>query len=271
MPPAADPRAMTDAPVTVERNDLVTVISLDCAGQRNTLTADLADALCEAVERVTETDARAVLLRGEGETFCAGGDLSAHVQCVEGDLSVTEWADRQDRTAQAIAAVAACPLPTVAAIDGPAFSEGACLALACDIRIGSPDAAVGFGFRRFGQAAAGGATYLLPRVVGRDVAAELLYTGTLLDAEAAEQRGLLTRVVPNEQFDEEVASLLTQLGTGPTRALKETKRLLDLPQSSLAETIEAEEESQRELAETAGFSEGVTAFVQQREPDFGSE
>lgn len=258
---------MSDSPVTVERNDTVTILSLDRPAERNALSAPLADTLRAEVQAAAETETKALLLRGEGAAFCAGGDVSGHVARVEGDIDAEEWAERQERVADAVAAVYDCPLPTVAAVDGPAFSEGACLALACDIRLASPEGGMGFGFRRFGQAAAAGATYLLPRVVGPDTAAELLYTGELLDARAATRRGLLTRVVEGG-FEDGLASLLSQFATGPAAALEATKRLCRADHGSLEAAMEAEREAGRRLAETADFEEGVTAFRQQRDPQF---
>jgi enoyl-CoA hydratase/carnithine racemase len=173
-----------------------------------------------------------------------------------------------DNVTEAVAALYECPLPTVAAIDGPAFSEGACLALACDVRLASPDGAIGFGFRRFGQAPSAGATYLLPQIVGPDVAAELLYTGKLLDAQRASDLGLFSSVVGHEQFSDVVSGLLSELATGPPAALQATKKLLRSETADIRETIDSERQVQTRLAETADFEEGVTAFAQQRGPQF---
>jgi enoyl-CoA hydratase/carnithine racemase len=159
-------------------------------------------------------------------------------------------------------------VPTSAAVDGPAFSEGACLALACDIRLAATTGSIGFGFRRFGQAAAAGASFLLPRIVGRDVAAELLYTGELLDAQAAVDRGLFTRVVTAERFEDELADLVATISTGPAAAMQANKQLLNEAYDSLGAAIDAEQRLQKRLAETADFREGVTAFLEQRRPDF---
>lgn len=266
MPATTVCRAMT---VTVERNDSVAILTIDRPEQRNTLSAGVADALRAELDGLGETATKAVLVRGAGETFCAGGDISSHLEYAQGEIDQATWADRQARTADAVAALYDCPLPTVAAVDGPAFSEGACLALACDIRLGSPDAKVGFGFRRFGQAAAAGATYLLSRAVDPDVAAELLYTGDLIDAERASTVGLLTRVVSGEQFDDAVASLVSQLATGPTAGTQAAKRLLRKEYGTLSAAIDGEQQVQRKLAETAAFREGVEAFRKQRDPHFG--
>lgn len=259
---------MSDPPVSVERSERVVICTLDDPDERNALTAETATHLVDALDGIEDTGARCVLLRGEGDTFCASGDVAAHVQRVNGSIDESAWADRLDATAAAIAAVYDCPLPTVAAIDGPAFSEGACLALACDIRLASTAGAIGFGFRRFGQAAAAGASYLLPRLVGPDVALELLYTGELLAAPRAAELGLVTRCYPDDHFEDELVSLLATLSTGPSRAMAATKRLCRRDHDTLSAAIDQERSRQSRLAQTAAFEEGVTAFVEQRDPQF---
>jgi enoyl-CoA hydratase/carnithine racemase len=259
---------MTDDLVTVERSEAVAILTLSAPDQRNALTAAAGDELRAALERLGETATRAVVLRGEGEVFCAGGDLQAHAARARGELDEAAYGDRLDRVADAVAAVASFPLPTVAAVDGTAFSEGACLALACDIRLGSTEATMGFGFGRLGHSPLAGATALLPRVVAPDVAAELLYTGRMVDAREADELGLLTRVVPAEGFDDELASLLATLSTAPSAALQVTKRLLGRERGNVAAATAAERRAAIGLSETAAFEEGVTAALDGREPDF---
>lgn len=259
---------MTDSPITVERNDAVVILTIDNPEGRNTLSGPVSDAIVDELDALGETATRGVLLRSDGETFCASGDVSAHVERVDGEITADQWRERMDSAAETVAALYECPLPTVAAIDGAAFSEGACLALACDIRLANPDGAIGFGFRRFGQTPTAGATYLLPRIVGPDVAAELLYTGKLLDAERASELGLFTSVTPHEQFSDTISSLLSELATGPAAGLQATKQLLRADNERLEDAIESEQRVQQRLAETADFREGVTAFREQRDPSF---
>lgn len=264
-------RVMTDQPVRVDRNDAVVILTIDSPETRNSLSKAVADGIRTAIADLGETETKGVLLRSTGEPFCAGGDLQAHVDRVSGTLSEQAWRDRLERTADAVAAVYECPLPTVAAIDGPAFSEGACLALACDVRLATPEAAIGFGFRRLGQAATAGASYLLPRVVGADLAAELLYTGRMLDAETAVDRGLFTRVVTEGTLEDAAASLLSEIATGPPAALQATKRLLRTDFASIDDAMAAEQAVQYRLAETTEFTEGVRAFAERRDPHFGGD
>lgn len=254
------------APVSVERSDAAAIVTIDSPAARNTLSAPVAEALVDALADLD--DAACVLLRGEGETFCAGGDVAAHVDLVEGAIDAETWDDRIGTVGRAVQAVYDCPVPTVAAVDGAAFSEGACLALACDLRVASEDGRIGVGFRRFGQAAAAGATWLLPRVVGEATALELLYTGELLGAERAAALGLFDRVHPPAAFDDAVASLVATLSTGPGAAMRAAKRLVRADHGSLAGAIAAEAETQQRLRGEPAFEEGVSAFLQQRDPQF---
>ncbi|MEF8882919.1 MAG: enoyl-CoA hydratase-related protein [Halapricum sp.] len=254
--------------LTVDRSDRVVICTLDDPEQRNALTARTADRLVEALEGIEETDARCVLIRGDGDTFSASGDVGAHVAFVQGELDKAGWRERLDSTADAIRAVHDCPLPTVAAVDGPAFGEGACLALACDLRIASSEASIGFGFRRFGLAAAAGATYLLPRVAGRDVALELLYTGELLGVDRAADLGLFTRVYPAASFTDDLAALLADLSTGPGDAMTTAKELVRADHDDLDVALAAEAGAQSRLADTDDFEEGVAAFAARRDPRF---
>ncbi|MFW6017528.1 MAG: enoyl-CoA hydratase/isomerase family protein [Halapricum sp.] len=254
--------------VSVERSDRVVICSIDDPDGRNALTAETATELIDAFAGLEETDARCVLLRGEGEAFCASGDVGAHVGRVRGDVDAQAWRERLETVGDAIAAVYDCPLPTVAALDGPTFGAGAALALACDLRIASTEGSIGFGFRRFGLAALAGVSYLLVRVVGRDVALKLLYTGELVDARRATELGLFTDLHPAETFEDELVSLLATLSTGPRGAMIATKDLLRTDYADLDATLSAETETALQLAETADFEEGVTAFANERDPQF---
>lgn len=110
------------------------------------------------------------------------------------------------------------PLPTVAKIDGPAVGAGANLALACDLQLASDRANIGFVFRNVGLSVDAGTSYLLPRLVGENVAKELVFTGEMLDAERAESLGLFNHVYAVEEFDEHADALIERITEGPTVA-----------------------------------------------------
>jgi len=254
--------------VEVERSERVVICTLANPDGRNALTAETATQLADAINGIADSAARCLLLRGEGETFCASGDVGAHVARVRGELDESTWRDRLEAVGDAVAAVYECPLPTVAAVRGPAFGAGATLALACDLRIASSGGAIGFGFRRFGLAATAGATYLLSQVVAPDTALQLLYTGELVGAKRAAEMGLFTDVYPAETFEDELVSLLATLSSGPRDALIAAKSLIRVKQAGLRQTQDRELDTASKLADTDDFEEGVTAFVAEREPQF---
>jgi enoyl-CoA hydratase/carnithine racemase len=263
---------MTDR-VTVEFEDSVARVTLDNPDLRNALTTGVADGLVEAMETVADSDARCVVLASTGSVFCAGGDVNAMIEGASQRES-GEW-DREaaraavERTASAVTAVGACDVPTVAALEGSAYGAGAALALACDVVVASEGAAINFGFRRLGLAVDSGTSYFLPRIVGESTAKELVFTGETVETERAHDLGLFNRVVPADEFDAELESLVETVATGPTAALSASKRLLEMSFGrSLTDAVAAETDAQVEILETDDHAEGVRAFTEGREPDF---
>ena len=192
------------------------------------------------------------------------------VEGLEGDTPAHERVQRiVEETAGAVRAVATCDLPTVAKIHGPAYGAGAALAVACDVLIASESASISFGFRQVGLNVDSGASHFLPRLVGENVAKELLFTGELVEAERATEIGLFNHVYDDEEFDEQVAATAERIATGPTVALKQSKRLVKQGlTSSLDEAIENEAAAQIVSASTDDHREGVRAFVERRDPEF---
>jgi len=172
-------------------------------------------------------------------------------------------------TGRAVARVAECPLPTVAKVDGAAFGAGANLAIACDVQVASESSTVSFGFRNVGLAVDSGTSHLLPRLVGENVAKELVFTGERLPATEAAEMGVLNRVYPDDEFDERTDELVARIASGPTVALRASKRLLNRgSERSLREAIECEADAQAAVFESADHREGAEAFVERRDPEF---
>ena len=266
---------MTDR-VTVEFEDSVARVTLDNPDLRNALTNDVADGLVEAMEAVSDSDVRCVVLASTGSVFCAGGDVNAMVegasQRESGEWDRKEARAAVERTASAVTAVAACDVPTVAAVEGSAYGAGAALALACDVVVASEEAAINFGFRRLGLAVDSGTSYFLPRIVGESTAKELVFTGETVDAERASDLGLFNRVVPADEFDAELDSFVEEVAGGPTAALSASKRLLEGNWGrALPEAVEAETDAQVGILETDDHAEGVRAFAAGRDPEFDGE
>jgi enoyl-CoA hydratase/carnithine racemase len=261
---------MSTDPVLLDITDEVATVTLNRPDVRNALAEDTALALTEVFEEIEESDARCVVVEGAGEAFCAGGDIEAMIEGVAGDHPVAERIELVVSAINgAIQAVHDCRLPVVAAIDGPAYGAGAGLALACDIQLASPDAKIGFGFRRVGLAIDSGVSYFLPRIVGPNKAKELVFTGELLDADAARELGVFTRLFEEGSFEEGVDNIVDDIAAGPTVALTQAKRLLDRgTEVSLEQALDREATAQGIAFTTDDHAEGATAFMEQRDPEF---
>lgn len=255
--------------VDLEVSDRIATVTLDRPEVRNAISGSMAGELERIFDRVPETGARCVLLQGAGDAFCAGGDVSAMVEAQDEDTTHRERVTLVERSvSRAVEAVYDCQLPVLAKVDGAAYGAGAGLLLACDVQLGSPDAKIGFGFRRLGLAVDSGVSHLLPRYVGLNTAKELVFTGELVDADRARSLGLLTRLFERDSFEEGVDSIVETVASGPTAALATSKELLNRSQSSLSAATDDEERAQAWLLESADHVEGARAFLQEREPEF---
>jgi enoyl-CoA hydratase/carnithine racemase len=264
--------------VRCETVDGRTVVTLDNPDLRNALTVEMATELSNSLDSLDDS-VRCVVLQGAGKTFCAGGDIEAMLEIAhsESEESAQEVSDDRLETVarpivDAVRTVYECPVPTVAKVDGPAFGAGAALALACDVVLASERAEMSFGFRQVGLSVDSGTSYLLPRVVGLNVAKELVYTGELVDADRGEAIGLFNQVYPADEFEQRTHGFIDRIASGPTAALRESKRLLNRSfERSFDEAVEAELEGVRRTASTDDHVEGVTAFVEGRDPEFEGE
>lgn len=249
------------ATVTIENQEL-----------RNALTSDVVTELRSAFSEIAAAEPRCVVLQGAGETFCAGGDIQSMRALQESDADVeTALEEFALPVNRAVQAVYECEAPTVAKIDGAAFGAGAALAVACDVVLASEHARLSFGFRQVGLSVDSGTSYLLSRLVGESTAKELVYTGELLEPERAEDLGLFNRVFPSAEFERLAADVIERIATGPTVALKESKRLLETEHDSFDDAVEAEAEGLAVAVQTADHAEGLAAFTADREPEFRGE
>ncbi|HEY6947209.1 MAG TPA: enoyl-CoA hydratase/isomerase family protein [Gemmatimonadales bacterium] len=202
----------------------ILTLTLNRPDKRNALSAALIAALASAV-REAELDAavRVVLLRGAGRDFCAGADLAELL--VSADRSPEENEAEALRLGEVFLAFRALPKPVVAAVQGNALAGGCGLATACDLVLAGPDARFGYPEIQRGFVPAMVLT-LLRRAVGEKLAFDLVATGRLLSAEEACAAGLVSRVLPGETFDREVASVAGALAYTSASALGLTKKLL---------------------------------------------
>lgn len=206
---------------------------------------------------------RAVLVRGEGKAFCAGGDLAW--LAANGADQVAQLTRRMDDFYAAWLSVAELPVPTVAFIEGAAVGAGAALALACDIRWVGARARFSVPFTRLGLHAGMGTTYLLPRAVGPAMARDLLLTSRSLDADQMLACGAATRQVAAD----ELLETMRDLAANAPIAVRLTKRgLQPSPPDSLAEALRFEGLAQPITMTTADVQEGLAAARERRPPVF---
>ncbi|MEU3982332.1 enoyl-CoA hydratase-related protein [Streptomyces sp. NPDC026672] len=198
---------MSDAPsphalVTREVRDGVAVLRLADAGRRNVLSPRLVRCLVEAVETCERDETiGALVLTGEGTAFCAGAELGNLLAAAHGEEH------RLREVYEGFLRVAACRLPTIAAVNGPAIGAGFNLALACDIRLAAPTALFDCRFARLGLHPGGGHTWMLTRAVGHQRAAAMLLLSQPLTGSQAADAGLALRCVPGPELVDEAVAL----------------------------------------------------------------
>ena len=253
-----------------ENDGKVATITLDRSAKKNPLTfesyAELRD-LFRAL--VYSTDVKAIVITGAGGNFSSGGDVHGIIgpltrMDAPGLLAFTRM------TGDLVLAMRRCPQPIVAAVDGVCAGAGAMIALAADLRLGTPKATTAFLFSRVGLAGCDmGACTLLPRTIGQGRAAELLYTGRTMSAEEGFAWGFFNRLVAPEAALSEARAWARMLADGPTFAHAMTKRLLYEEWSlELGIALEAEAQAQAICMQTADFKRAYDAFVARRTPKF---
>jgi enoyl-CoA hydratase/carnithine racemase len=253
-----------------EMRDSVAVVTLNRPEKKNPLTFDSYAELRDTFRALVDCDdVKAAVLTGAGGNFCSGGDVQGIIapltgRDMKGLLAFTRM------TGDVVKAIRACPQPVIAAIDGVCVGAGACLAIASDLRLGTPEAKTAFLFVRVGLAGCDmGACALLPRIIGQGRAAELLLTGRSMSAEEGEQWGFFNRLCPRDRLLEEAVDLAATLAAGPTFAHMMTKTMLNQEwDMSIEGAIEAEAQAQALCMQTEDFRRAYRAFVEKRPPGF---
>lgn len=242
----------------------VATITLNRPDSLNALSGAMLGELRTAVESLSGSGARCLLLTGEGRGFSSGADLAGG-----GGLPEDVGAALERYYNPLLEALFDLPIPFVAAVNGPAAGAGCSLALAADIVIAARSAYFLQAFVNIGLIPDAGATWLLPRLAGRARAMEMMMLGERIPAEQAMEWGMIARVVEDEFLAEEAMVLAARLAQGPTVALGLIRQLArnsgSLP---LAEALGAERVAQRTAGETDDFKSAVVAFLQKRQPRF---
>lgn len=259
----------TDFTILESRFEGIVTLVLNRPDRLNALNNDLATSLNDALERISQDDSiRVVILTGAGRGFCAGGDLGAIGKGRQ--TGATKELEPLLRSGmQAVLKMRTMHQPVIAAVNGPAAGAGMNIALAADIRIAAEEATFGENFSRVGLFPDFGGTWFLPQLVGPSVAAELFYTGEMIDAQNAFRLGIVNRVVPAAQLEAEAKSLAQKISQGPPVSIRAIKRaLFGAEKTALAKALEHEVQEQIRCYLSEDCSEGIRAFFEKRSPKF---
>ncbi|MCE0761939.1 enoyl-CoA hydratase-related protein [Pseudonocardia kujensis] len=252
------------------RADGVAVLTVNRPERANSQTVQTFYDHNDAALALRDSGARALILRGAGErAFCAGFDL-AEIGSIQG-FGVREFLFFQEAAANGIAAIKALPFPVIAAIHGPAVGGGLALALAADIRLAAPTAKLSCAFVRVGLSCGElGTSYALTRLLGYGRAAELGFTGRIVEAAEAERIGLVNRVVPSEELFAEADALAEQIAANSPGGIRMSKRALLRNQeiTSYGAAMELENRGQALLTRADDMPEALSAFLEGRAPTF---
>jgi enoyl-CoA hydratase/carnithine racemase len=259
--------------VTYAQDGHVVTLTLNAPEKRNAISSfEDCDAIVDACRRINEDrSVRCVILTGAGTAFCAGGDLKA-MRDKRGIMagSHVDMRENYRRGVQRMAnALYECDAPTIAAVNGPAIGLGLDVTCMCDIRIASDKAVFAESFIKVGIVPGDGGAWLLPRVVGMSMALEMSFTGDALDAAAAKEARLVSRVVPHDALMEAARAMAGRIAANPPDTLRMTKRLLREGQYVRLPTLLELSAAYQALAHsTEDHKEAVAAMLEKRPPVF---
>jgi enoyl-CoA hydratase/carnithine racemase len=251
-------------------DDGVATVTLNRPERKNPLTFDSYAELRDWFLGLQKaTDVRAVVLTGAGDNFCSGGDVHEIIGPLT-KMSMPELLAFTRMTGALVSAMRACPQPVVAAIDGVCAGAGAMMALASDLRLGTPQTNTAFLFTRVGLAGADmGACALLPRMIGQGRASELLFTGRAMSATEGHAWGFFNALHDSAALLPAAHKLAAQLAQGPTFAHGMTKTMLHQEWAmTLDQAIEAEAQAQAICMQTQDFRRAYEAFAAKQRPVF---
>jgi len=264
------PQTVQPGPVLLEgKHEGIATLVMNRPDRMNALNNELALALNDALGHIAEDDTvRVVVLTGAGRAFCAGGDLGL-IGKGRASRATNELDPLLRAGMQAVLKMRVMPQPVIAAVNGAAAGAGMNIALAADIRIAAEEASFGQNFAKVGLFPDFGGTYFLPQLVGPAKAAELFYTGDMIDAKTAFRLGLVNQIVPAAQLETEVKNLAQKIAQGPFLAIRAVKRTLFASEKDkLVEALEHEVQEQIRCYLSEDCNEGIRAFFEKRQPQF---
>jgi len=248
----------------------VGTITLNRPERKNPLTFDSYAELRDLFRALSfATDVKAIVVTGAGGNFCSGGDVHEIIGPLT-QMKMPELLEFTRMTGDLVKAIRHCPQPIVGAIDGVCAGAGAMIALACDLRYGSPATRTAFLFTRVGLAGADmGACALLPRVIGQGRASELLFTGRAMTAQEGHAWGFFNALHESDALLAAATAVARDLAEGPSFAHGMTKTMLSQEWSmTIDQAIESEAQAQAICMQTEDFKRAYEAFAAKRKPAF---
>jgi enoyl-CoA hydratase/carnithine racemase len=252
--------------VSSEDRGAVRWLTMSNPGRMNAVPPDGWGQLADAFAAFQDSDARVLVVAGADGNFCSGADMNKDIASVP---SAADNAARMRITNAAAIALHRLTKPTIAAVDGVAVGAGMNLAIGCDIVIAASSARFAEIFVKRGLTLDFGGTWLLPRLVGLAKARELALTGRMIGADEALAIGLVSSVVPHGELVRSVSTMAEELAVGAPLAQSVIKRALDRSSTfTFEQSLSFEEQAQAILLASEDLSEGASAFVEKRPPDF---
>lgn len=252
--------------ITVADHGPIRTVTMHRPERRNAMTPEMQMELIAALEEIASSAARVLVLTGAGDAFCSGLDISV-LKEMSGKTALEYRADAE-RIARLFLALYELPIPTIAAVHGPAIAGGAGLAIICDFTLATPEAKFGFTEVRIGFVPALVSAFLALQAGGKH-SRDLLLTGRLIGADEAQRIGLVNEIVPHRELAARVKTLADTLIANSPQSLKATKQLVDAQNRLwLDAAIELALDANSQSRETEDFREGVAAFLEKRKPNW---
>lgn len=263
---------MSDDAVLFEATSGIGVITLNRPDNRNSMTPELLDAFEDACRgAATDNTIRCLVITGRGRCFCAGADFKATLQRETAGRPLRNH-ERSYAMYAPFLAVVDIPVPVIGALNGHTVGGGFGLSLLCDVRLARRDAKYGANFARLGLHSGLGISYLLPRIIGASRAAEMLFTGELIDGAEAQAIGLVSRALPEDEVLPAAMTMATRIAANAPWAVREMKRsLYDGLGWHVRDAAAREAYAQAASLQMADAKEGMDALLAKREPVFRDE
>lgn len=257
---------MTYETITLSIDDRIATVTLNRPDRLNACSLDMADELSDALDRLD--GARVLVLKGAGRAFCSGADLAAR-----GDRPVTggqgSYLALTQKYNPLIMKLARLEMPVISAVNGPAAGVGCSLALVADFVVAARSGYFLQAFVNIGLVPDGGSSWMLPRLIGKARATQMMMLGEKISGDQAADWGMIYKCVDDADLTDEVHALADRLAHGPTVAYATMRRtILTALEQGLADTLQAEAEGQRVAGSSDDAREGGVAFLQKRKPEF---